>query len=59
MTTHTSSIPALSTSSTMMARAVFWLAVAVHQSLQRQRALVFAGGGDDGFLDLHRTAFVI
>jgi len=36
MTTHTSSVPALSTSSTMRS-ARFLLAVAVHQGLQRQR----------------------
>ena len=28
-------------------------AVAVHQRLERQRALVFPGGGDDGFGDFH------
>jgi hypothetical protein len=28
--------------------------VAVHQGLQRQRSLVFPGGGDDGLFYLHR-----
>jgi len=31
----------------------FGLAVAVHQRLQRQAALVPAGGGNDSFADFH------
>ena len=36
----------------------FFHAVAVDQGLQRQGALVAAGGGDDGFADLHAIAFL-
>src|SRR5258707_15764599 len=31
----------------------FLRAIAVHQSLERKRALIFASGGDDRFFDFH------
>jgi hypothetical protein len=37
----------------------FGRAVAVHQSLEWQSPLVFSGGGNDSFDDLHGTALVV
>jgi len=35
------------------------LAIAIHQRLQGQRALGFAGGSNDGFLDFHGVCVVL
>ncbi len=37
----------------MMASAVFVTPVAIHERLQRQRALIFAGSGDESLADVH------